>query len=167
MAVELNDDERMAFVTAAHTGVLTTLQADGSPVSVPMWFVCIGDHVYMRTRARTPKVDNIVRDARVCFVTEDGLGWGELRAVIVRGRAALVDDVVERRRAIDAIDAKYASYGAARQRFTEGTSRHYGGEVAVIRIAVDPRSTTSWDNRKVRLREVNVAAHESGRSNGE
>jgi hypothetical protein len=34
----MDEDEIWVFVTNAHTGILTTLEADGSPVSLPLSF---------------------------------------------------------------------------------------------------------------------------------
>ena len=39
MSVRMTSDEAWEFVAAAHTGILTTLRADGFPISLPVWFI--------------------------------------------------------------------------------------------------------------------------------
>ena len=56
MGVRLTEDEAWAELAAAHTGILTTLRRDGRPVPLPVWFVALDRHVYVRTPARTRKV---------------------------------------------------------------------------------------------------------------
>ena len=40
-SIRMSDQEIWDFVRDAHTGVLTTLKADGSPVSLPTWFALL------------------------------------------------------------------------------------------------------------------------------
>ena len=48
----LTDDEIWAFVTDAHTGIMTTLRRDGMPISMPLWFACVDRAIYVHTRGR-------------------------------------------------------------------------------------------------------------------
>jgi PPOX class probable F420-dependent enzyme len=144
VSVRLTAEEVDDFLAAAHTGVLTTLRRDGWPVSLPVWFVVVDGTVYVRTPARSRKVQRVRHDDRVSFVVEAGWRWDELKAVVITGRAALVDDDVT-----DAFDAKYRAYRAERSTLPEATKRHYRGNAAVLRI--DPvGDPITWDNSKIR-----------------
>ena len=44
MSVRLSEDEAWSVIEGSHTGIITTLRADGSPVTLPMWFVVIERH---------------------------------------------------------------------------------------------------------------------------
>jgi PPOX class probable F420-dependent enzyme len=152
MGVGLSDGEAWDFLRTAHTGVLTTLRSDGWPVSLPIWFVVGDGVVYVRTPPRTKKVRRIERDSRVSFLAESGLHWTELKAVVITGRASVLDDGAERDGALADFDRKYREYRVERSRLPEATQRHYGSGPAVIRIEPDGPLVT-WDNTKLRLRD--------------
>ena len=144
VSVRLTPAEVDDFLENAHTGVLTTLRRDGWPVSLPVWFVVVDGAIYVRTPAQSRKVQRVRHDDRVSFVVESGRRWDELKAVVVTGRASLVDDDVA-----SAFDAKYGEYRADRSTMPEATQRHYRGDRTVLRI--DPvQDPITWDNSKIR-----------------
>jgi nitroimidazol reductase NimA-like FMN-containing flavoprotein (pyridoxamine 5'-phosphate oxidase superfamily) len=61
-----------AFLDSQRTLVLVTLRPDGSPVAHPMWFVKVGEALYVNTRRDSLKSRNVSRDCRVCGVLESG-----------------------------------------------------------------------------------------------
>ncbi|MGH7336515.1 MAG: pyridoxamine 5'-phosphate oxidase family protein, partial [Myxococcota bacterium] len=79
MGVRLTDEEVWEFLATAHTGILTTLRRDGTPIALPMWFVALDRAVYLRTLVGSKKMARIRRDPRVGFVAESGLRWAELK----------------------------------------------------------------------------------------
>ena len=144
MSVRLSPDEVADFLATSHTGVLTTLRRDGWPVSLPVWFVVVDGAIYVRTPTRSRKVQRVRHDDRVSFVVESGLRWDELKAVVITGRACVVDDDVA-----GAFDAKYGAYRAERSTLPEATKQHYRGDRTVLRI--DPvQDPITWDNSKIR-----------------
>ncbi len=151
MGVSLNEDELWQFLDETHTGILTTLRADGWPLALPVWFVTAAQRVYVQTPARTRKVAHIRRDPRVCFTAEAGDLWGELRAVVLTGRADILPAGGERDDAMGRVSEKYKGFGLAVEEVPPATIRHYDTEAAVIRIDPDPQRVT-WDNRKLRRR---------------
>lgn len=151
MGVTFDEDELWQFLDDTHTGILTTLRADGWPLALPVWFVTADHRIYVRTPARTRKVAHVRRDPRVCFTAEAGVSWGELRAVVLTGHANVLSDGEERDRVFGLIAAKYKGFGLPVDEVPAATIRHYDTESAVLRIDPDPR-TVSWDNRKLRRR---------------
>jgi PPOX class probable F420-dependent enzyme len=142
----LSQQEAWAVLTEAHTGILTTLKVDGTPISLPMWFVALNERVYVITPAHTKKVGRVTRDPRVSFLVESGTRWTELQAVHLTGRARVVDDDDLHRRVRDALDDKYAAFR------TEGGDRNVDDIVfALIEIVPDDRILT-WDNSGERAR---------------
>src|SRR5579862_2744345 len=87
VSVRMDDAEALAFIEAAHTGILATVRADGSPALSPLWFVVLDATVVLRTLAASAKVRHIRRDPRVSFLVESGLAWQELKATIIYGTA--------------------------------------------------------------------------------
>jgi PPOX class probable F420-dependent enzyme len=149
VGVSFEEDELWQFLGDIHTGILTTLRADGWPVALPVWFVTADRRVYVQTPARTRKVAHIRRDPRVCFTAEAGTVWGELRAVVLTGRADILSAGKERDGVMGLVTEKYKGFGMAVDEVPPATIRHYDTEAAVIRIEPDPRRLT-WDNRKLR-----------------
>jgi nitroimidazol reductase NimA-like FMN-containing flavoprotein (pyridoxamine 5'-phosphate oxidase superfamily) len=149
MSVRLDEAEIREFVTKGHTGIFTSLRADGWPVSLPIWYVVLDDHVYVRTPNKSKKVVRVKNDDRVSFVVESGKAWKELKSVVITGRAVVVEDELELARVDTAVGAKYESFGIPKT-VPRATKKHYGGGSTVIRI--DPvKHPLTWDNAKIRL----------------
>lgn len=148
MGVRLDDDETWAFLDAAHTGILGTLRADGSPALVPMWFVALDRAVHLRTLASSAKAGHIRRDPRVSFLVESGLAWAELKAVVLHGVAEVVEDRGLCTRIDAAFDAKYEGFRTP-ENVPEATRRHYAARRVHLRVVPGGRPLT-WDNAKLR-----------------
>jgi len=73
-----------------YTGVLTTLFADGSPQSTPLWFLLDGDDILFSTTAGKQKLRNIARDPRATFAVYNPTN--DMSYVEVRGTIVVTDD---------------------------------------------------------------------------
>jgi PPOX class probable F420-dependent enzyme len=106
MAERLGDEGIQRFLATKEVVVLATVQADGSPLAMPVWFLHSVDMLTMISEANTQKVRNLRRDPRVCVVAEAGGPLG-IRGVIVQGRAEFLPESDERRRLARAFLKKY------------------------------------------------------------
>jgi len=61
----LDDTSVQGFLATKEVAVLATLQADGSPLAMPMWFLHAPATLTMISVAETQKVRNLRRDPRV------------------------------------------------------------------------------------------------------
>jgi PPOX class probable F420-dependent enzyme len=107
----LADEPIQRFLATRHVVVLATLQADGSPLAMPMWFLHDAKELAMISVAATRKVRNLRRDPRVCVVAEAGgdpRGDAATRGVAVQGRVEFVADPEGRRTLADRFLARYA-----------------------------------------------------------
>jgi PPOX class probable F420-dependent enzyme len=150
MGVRLTDDEAWAELAAAHTGILTTLRRDGRPVSLPVWFVVLGHHVYVRTPSRAHKVEHVEHDPRATFLVERGERWAELCAVMLHADVTLIDGGAERDNVEATLDEKYAAFRTESAQLPDATRAHYAVESAVLRLTPVGRLVT-WDNSRLRL----------------
>jgi len=123
MGVRLSEEEAWEAIAAAHTGVLTTLRADGTPVALPVWFVALDRAIYVSTPARAKKVARVRNDPRASFLVESGERWAELRAVHLSGAVAVVDDRAMVDAVAAALDVKYAAFRTASAAMPCGTRR--------------------------------------------
>src|SRR5262249_59491695 len=105
--MELADARIQAFLATKEVAVLATVQADGSPLAMAMWFLHAPASLAMISVADTQKVRNLRRDPRVSVVAEAVTGSGEIRGVAVQGRAEFLLDGAERRALIDRFHEKY------------------------------------------------------------
>ena len=150
MSVRLTDDEGWEVLRTSHTGILTTLRRDGTPVSLPVWFV-VDDHaVLVAGPAASHKFSRLGRDPRVVFLVESGQAWRELQAVHLTG----VGEVVESPDwgTVDLMfDAKYADFRTPRSAMPASARKHYDAGRALVRIT-PTEPFISWDNRRLETR---------------
>ncbi len=144
--IRLSTDEAWETLSAAHTGVLTTLRGDGSPVALPVWFVVVDRTIGIRTPSATKKLARIRRDPRASFLVESGEHWGELLGVHLTGQLAVVDIAEQRSRIEAALDAKYADYRPVITLPARAQAR-YASSV-IIRFTPHDR-ILSWDNARI------------------
>ena len=150
MGVRLDEDEAWAELERAHTGILTTLRRDGRPVSLPVWFAAVDRRIYVRTPAKTRKVEHVRIDPRATFLVERGEKWIELCAVMVYADVELLEPGEEYDAASAAITAKYAGFRMESKKMPDATKQHYAGRAAVLRLTPTERPVT-WDNSRLRL----------------
>lgn len=148
MGVQMVDAEVWRFLAGLHTGIVTTLRRDGSPVPLPVWFVVLDDGLYFSTLTESAKMKRIAHDPRIGFLGETGEAWADLRAAIVSGKAKIVEDAGLRERIERELNRKYAGFELPGDA-PEVTKRHYATAVTYLRIDPD-RPFLTWDNRKIR-----------------
>ena len=107
MAVTLAEPRIQRFLTTKEVVVLATVQGDGAPLAMPMWFMHDHAALTMISVADTQKVRNLRRDGRVCVVAESVSANGAICGVTVQGRAEFLDDGPDRRALAERLLAKY------------------------------------------------------------
>lgn len=144
----MTEDEIWSFVADSHSGILTTLRRDGSPVALPLWFVCLDRQIYCRTRGK--KLDRIRHDSRASFLVESGEKWTELKAVHLSGIAEIVDldaDLAQRFREETA--RKYAGFRTASGDMPSETAEHYRRSMGGVVRFTPTGKILNWDNAKL------------------
>jgi PPOX class probable F420-dependent enzyme len=154
MGIELKDEELWAYVSAAHTAVVTTLRRDGWPVALPVWFAVHDRLIYLKTFPTLVKAKRVAQDPRASFVVEDGETWTELRAVTLSATAELLPEGPEADAARRALAAKYPpDIDVPVHRLPDASRAYYGAQDVIIRLTPSGRPI-SWDNRRLRLLPV-------------
>jgi hypothetical protein len=85
--------ERDAFLEAACTCRVATVDADGNPHNSPLWFVWDGEAMWLNTLVRSQRWTNLERDARVSILVDAGEDYHELCGVELLGTVASVGTV--------------------------------------------------------------------------
>ena len=151
MSIRLTQDEAWEVLERSHTGILTTLKADGMPITLPIWFVALDRTICFSAPNRTKKIRRMQHDPRASFLVESGERWAELRAVHLTGLVERVDDEATMARIDAALDEKYAPFRTSRSVMPKATADHYAGRT-IFRLVPDQRILT-WDNSRIALKE--------------
>lgn len=143
--ISLTADEQRHYLADEHTIILNTLDKQGYPHSVAMWYVLDADGlVAMTTFRKSQKVVNVQRDPRCTLLVETGRTYPTLKGVMIRGRAEIVDDVEKVLDVLERVNMKY--HGGA----PDGIRDALRGQAAKrIVLRVHPERTTSWDHAKL------------------
>ncbi len=94
------------FLATKDVVVLATVQADGAPLALPMWFLHDPAALTMISVDATQKVRNLRRDPRVCVVAE-AVGGGDVCGVTIQGRAEFLSESSQRRALVERFHEKY------------------------------------------------------------
>ena len=124
------------FLASKDVVVLATVQPDGAPLAMPMWFLHDPAALTMISVDSTQKVRNLRRDPRVCVVAEAVAASGEIRGVTVIGRVEFLEDGPERRALADRFHAKYP-----------GLAKLWGGRTMPanrVMFRIVPARVRSW-----------------------
>jgi hypothetical protein len=103
-------------------GRLGTNGKDGYPRIKPLNFVFLDGAIYFHSAEEGEKMDDIGRDSRVVFEIDEPIGYVNsdinpcsakylYRSVMIKGRAAIVQDEKERLHALKALLEKYQPEG--------------------------------------------------------
>ena len=152
MGVRLTEEEIDEFLTEGHTLIISTIRKSGEPFMTPIWYVWMDGSFWVRTGARSAKVQHIRRDPRVCCLVEEGEAWVDLRAVIANCDAEVIEDEAQNARIQAAVDAKYAAFRLDPSMLPDATRAHYGTNRILIRMTPREGEVRTWYNRKMRLK---------------
>lgn len=120
---EIKDEAQFYEILAnVHVGRLGTMGRDGYPIIKPLNFVHTGKHIYFHSAIEGEKIEDILRDNRVCFEVDVPLRYVKAkgdpcsasyhyRSVILKGRAEIIKDSEEKRMAMKALMEKYQPEG--------------------------------------------------------
>ena len=85
---EMTREQRDAFLQETRIAKLATLQADGSPTVVPVWFEWDGTTAAVFTSRTSPKIGRMRADPRVALSVEEPVGVSEAW-VTIEGTVAI------------------------------------------------------------------------------
>jgi nitroimidazol reductase NimA-like FMN-containing flavoprotein (pyridoxamine 5'-phosphate oxidase superfamily) len=136
----LTDDQAREILARAEHGVLATVGAEGWPYAVPVNHVLSGEVLYIHSAVEGHKLENIAHEERVCFcaVADARVLPAKLstlyESAVVFGRAALVTDAVEKRRALELLAVRFC--GALSPEAEDAIANSFS-QTAVVRIRLE------------------------------
>jgi len=132
----LADQHVQKFLAGKDIVVLATIQPNGSPLAMPMWFLHHPASLAMISVEGTQKVRNLRRDPRVCVVAEAVSDRGEIQGVTVTGTADFLADGPDRQALAERFHAKYP-----------GLARLWGGRAMPanrVMFRITPARVRAW-----------------------
>jgi PPOX class probable F420-dependent enzyme len=143
--IRMDDAEIGAFLHEQRVVACATIDRDGLPHVMPLWFLMRDGDVWIWTYAASQKVRNLERDPRATLMVEAGERYEELRGAMLR-----VEAVIER--SADLVTALgmalYERYlGAGLAADVQETIASQAPKRVAIRFI--ERSRASWDHRKL------------------
>ena len=142
--IRMNDEEIRAFLEKQRTLQVATIDHDGWPHLIAMWYVLINDQIAFWTYAKSQKAVNLWRDDRLTCLVEAGERYDELRGVQIKGRAIISDDRETVQRIGEVIWERYTGS------MNDNTRRMVEAQAAKrVIVFVKPVEIVSWDHQKL------------------
>lgn len=137
---EVGEAEARAIMARADHGFLATVGEDGWPYAVPVNHVLDGDTLYFHCALSGHKLDNLGREPRVAYsavaseqVVPESVTT-HYESAIAFGRAEIVTDAAEKRRALELLGRRFCPGFEAE---VEREIRHDGPKTHVVRIRIE------------------------------
>jgi PPOX class probable F420-dependent enzyme len=140
----MSTEEVAAFLDEPHKLQLATINPDGTPHLVTMYYAMFDGRVGFWTYAKSQKARNLERDPRATCLIEAGSGYADLRGVQIVGRVVPMNETERIREIGEAVYRRYVGdwspdlAGYVRQQSLK--RRAY---------LLEPERTATWDHRKL------------------
>ena len=86
----MTEEERNTFLAGTRIAILSTLNDDGSPTALPLWFEWDGEKIRMFSSRATGKVRRLRQNPHACVTVADPVGAPEAW-VSVEGTVTVLD----------------------------------------------------------------------------
>jgi PPOX class probable F420-dependent enzyme len=142
--VAMTSAEVTGFLEANRKLQLATINRDGTPHLVTMYYVMMDGQITFWTYRSSQKARNMDRDPRIACLVETGNEYFDLRGVQVQGVVTITEDPAE----VLAIGRRVA---AVTLNLHEGLADDYVEHTAPKRVGyvVEPTRVVSWDHSKL------------------
>jgi PPOX class probable F420-dependent enzyme len=145
--IQLTPDEQREFLAEQLFGVLATVGPSGYPHQVTIGYAMDGlDAVVMSSFTQAQKVVNARRSPRASFLVEQTAPYGEIRGVLFRGSAVVVDDP-------DQVASWYYRIKERSERLPVDTDLPPIDDEKLLAkrvlVVLTVEHTVSWDHRKL------------------
>ena len=133
------------FIGSRKSMHLSSLNRDGSPHLVTMWFTIVDDRIVLVSYKKSQKILNLRRNSQLAVLCEAGNEYHELRGVSINCEAELVDDeerVIAFEKSLILRNQPATSPEQAEAMATKNAPRKTA-------ILVVPGKIKSWDHRKL------------------
>ncbi|MGH9049008.1 MAG: pyridoxamine 5'-phosphate oxidase family protein [Acidimicrobiia bacterium] len=143
--IRMTDDEIRTFLEDGRDLQVASINADGTPHLVTMWYAVRDGRLAFWTYAKSQKIVNLRRDPRLTVLVATGDRYEELRGVSISGHAELVE---ERDEIVSYGEAVYERYWGPLDNDAVREGVRAMGSKRVV-VVVKPGKVVSWDHSKL------------------
>lgn len=95
MPGRMTEEEINAYLDSTPAWIiLSTIDHDGFPHSVPLGYFRLGDEIYVNGHPHSRRVKNIERNPHVCLLLESGVA-ADRKGVLIQGEATIIREPAE------------------------------------------------------------------------
>jgi PPOX class probable F420-dependent enzyme len=142
--VAMTAQEAAAVLDGARKVQLATINPDGTPHLVAMYYVMLDGQITFWTYRTSQKALNLARDPRVTCLVESGEQYFDLRGVQVQGTVRRIEEPAE----VRAIGRRIAAaMGGVPEQALDAYVEHAARKR--VGFAVEPRRMISWDHSRL------------------
>ncbi|GAA2003118.1 pyridoxamine 5'-phosphate oxidase family protein [Catenulispora subtropica] len=145
--IRMSDDEIESFLASARKLQVASINPDGTPHLVTMYYAVMDGDLAFWTYGKAQKTVNLRRDPRITCLVEDGVAYNELRGVTVYGEAELIEDHDDVVAFGMALTARYPEVFGADAEAMRPFVEQQAPKRTVVRV--HPKRTASWDHSKM------------------
>ena len=143
--ITMTPEEIEAFLEAERTLQVASINSDGTPHLVAMWYARHRGEITFWTYAKSQKVVNVRRDPRLTVMVESGEKYEELKGVTIYGNARIVEDLEEVFAFGDVVYERY--WGPIDSDLVREGVRAMGRKRVLV--VIEPSKIVSWDHSKL------------------
>jgi PPOX class probable F420-dependent enzyme len=147
----MTPQEVLQFLTANTVLQVATVGKDGWPHVAPMWYVMDGERVVFRSFTKSQKIVNLKRNPSFTALVETGDEYSQLRGVMIKAQARLIDDPDYVVSIYGALAAKYPMINDTPMELQGEALQNAFGRFAAknTAVVVEPIKVISWDHTKL------------------
>lgn len=145
MGINMAPEEIKVFLAEQKVCRMATVDKDGMPHVIPMWYVILGGDICIETTESTKKVKNVESNRKVSLVVDAGEFLYDYRGVMMQGKMEVVSDKALFKRFREAYAQRYF-----------GSNEHPGYKFLTsipnrVLLKFIPDKFVSWDYRKLKF----------------
>lgn len=143
--VKMSDEEIWKFIESQKTIQVVTINKDGSPHVMPLWFAIDEGRIVLETFSKSQKVVNLERDNRISVLFEDGDSYNDLKGVSIKGTAELIREHDEVHRLHMAVLVRNQP-DVPEEVLEKATASMVSKKTAIV---IKPERFITWDHSKL------------------
>lgn len=151
-AIKMTDEEVQRFLERSRTVTMATIGPNGTPHLVAMWYALIDGKIWFETKAKSQKVQNLLRNDRISCMVEAGQTYDQLRGVSIEGRAVISEDPDDIWAVgVNVFERYNGPYTDEMKPFVEAMMNKR------VVVRVDAERVRTWDHRKLGMNPMPLA----------
>ena len=143
--ISMDEDEVWQFIESQKTVQVSSINKDGSPHLVPMWFFVSDKKIILVSYTKSQKIRNLTRNPKIAILFEDGDEYENLRGVSINAEANLLDEPGE----VQSMEKKLIVRNQAQQQAADVEEIVRKSRSKKTAIVITPARIISWDHRKL------------------